>query len=345
MRIKYGFIILFFTSFVTLFAQKDPQVTLFPWTQSFYNSGAMGEKEQHLNFTGVLRQVDLGLKSPKNTDQNNDNANQKEQYEKVKGQQILLNVDSYLKKIKGAVNITFLKDKGLYHDNIGFNFGYAAKIPFRGGKFGVGLQFGFLNQKPPSKDKFHPFQPETLDGVAGMTFLDFDMNFGLHYKAPTWYAGLSCNKILGGVRISGEKKHFKPIRNLYAMGGYIWNLKTPVPWSVEPSLLIQSDFATWSFSLMALARYNGIIWFGTSYQLNNGIAVLLGAVPFYNSTNAYLKGLEIGLAYTFQTKKYSWQPAGSFGDFEILIRYGFNFFTEKPLTGYGSSRHLYKNQY
>ena len=348
MRIKYGLFLLFLFSFSSLFAQKDPLFTLYPWAQSFYNPAAMGEKELHLNFTGILRQSDMGFKVEKNPEATEENPNQKTQYEKFKGQQILLNIDSYIKQIKGAVSITFLKDYNLYNDNIGFNFGYAAKIPLYGGKLGIGLQFGFLNQKPPKKDKYHPNQnPDPSIELVSQSesFLDFDINFGLHYKAPTWYAGLSCNQILGGVRISGEKKHFSPIRNLYAMGGYIWNLKTPVPWSIEPSLLIQSDFSTWSMSLMALARYNGILWFGTSYQLDRGIAVLFGAVPFFNSTNPYLKGLEIGLAYTFQTTKYAWKNNGSFGDFEILVRYGFNFFKEKPLTGYGSSRHLYKNQY
>ena len=342
MRIKYGFIILLLASFFSLSAQKDPMFTLYPWTQSFYNPGGMGDKELHLNFTGILRQSDLA--STVDVKQNEDGKKSKP--EKVKGQQILLNVDSYIKQIKGSVGVTFLKDKSIAFDNIGFRFGYAAKLPVRGGKLGIGLQFGFLNQKPPSK--YNPTQQDdqtVKDLEDKVTFLDFDMNFGLHYKAPTWHVGLSCNQMLGGVRVSGEKKHFRPERNLYLMGGYIWNLKTPVPWSIEPNLLIQSNFASWSFGLMALARYNGILWFGTSYQLDNGIAVLFGAVPFFNSTNQYLKGIELGFAYTFQTKKYAWQHAGSWGDFEILIRYGFNFYREKPLTGYGSSRRLYQNQY
>jgi len=351
MRIKYGFLFLFLLSFSSLFAQKDPLFTLYPWAQPFYNPGAMGEKELHLNFTGILRQSDLANKIPvpqKTTDGTDTKDVADTKYEKFKGQQILLNIDSYIKQIKGAIGVSFLRDYNIYSENIGFNFGYAAKIPLRGGKLGIGLQFNFLNQKPPKNDKFHPNDnpDQTLTGVSeSPSFLDFDMNFGLHYKAPTWLVGLSCNQILGGVRITGEKSPLRPVRNLYAMGGYIWNLRTPVPWSIEPSMLIQSDFSAWSLSLMALARYNGIIWFGASYQYEKGIAVLFGAVPFYNSTNQYLKGLEIGLAYTFQTTKYAWKTNGSFGDIEILVRYGFNFFREKPLTGYGSSRHLYKNQY
>ena len=351
MRIKYPLILIFLLSFSSLFAQKDPQFSFFPWALPIYNPGAMGEKEQHLNFTGIFRQGEM-LIQEKDNDNNTSNSQQqgtdpqnKETYRKVDQQQIFLHIDSYIKQIKGAVGVMFLKDKNADIEMVGFKFGYAAKLPLRGGKLGIGVQFGFLNTKPPStKYIFNDPGDDVLKGDKAST-MDFDMNFGLHYRAPTWYVGLSCTQIIGGVRVSGEKSSFKPVRNLYAVGGYIWNLKTPVPWSIEPSLLIQSEFATWSFALMALARYNGILWFGASYQLTNGISALFGAVPFFNSANQYLKGLEVGLGYTFQTKGFSYQQHGSWGDVEILVRYGFNFYTEKGLTGYGSSRHLYKNQY
>lgn len=359
MRIKYYFIFLLIFPVFSIFAQRDPMFTFFPWELPFYNPGAMGEKEQHLNFVGVFRQGDV-LISPEDLEKNTNSQSKtdplpgdeekKNTPTKVGQQQILLNIDSYIKQIRGAVSIMFLKDKIGYNDNVGFRFGYATKIPLRGGKLGIGLQFGFLNQKPTS-DKYNPNQSDdqTVNlAKESESFLDFDLNFGVHYRAPTWYVGVSGTQIMGGVRISGEKNIFTPVRNLYATGGYIWNLKTPVPWSIEPSLLLQYEFShisTWSFALMALARYNGILWFGLSYQLDNGIAACFGAVPFYNNTNQYLKGLEIGAAYTFQTKKYSWKNNGSWGDIEILVRYGLNFYNEKPLTGYGSSRHLYKNQY
>jgi type IX secretion system PorP/SprF family membrane protein len=241
----------------------------------------------------------------------------------------------------------FLKDKNGNSDNIGFKFGYAARLPVRGGKLGIGVQLGFLNQKPADKYKPNQESDQTITKVKEYkSFLDFDLSLGLHYKAPTWHVGVSGTQIIGGVRISSDKEKFLlPARQFYVTGGYIWNLKTPVPWSVEPNILIRSNFKTWTMDVMALARYNGILWFGLSYQLQYAVAVLFGAVPFYNNTNVYLKGLEIGISYSFVTAKYVYQPSGSFGDFEVLVRYGFNFYKEKPLTGYGSSRHLYKNQY
>ena len=357
MRVKYCFIFLLFFSLSKLFAQgEDPLFTFFPWAQSFYNPGAMGEKENHLNFVGILRQQAMGMVSAEDSakiNNNNDNNNSNgsgsgKNNNSLGGQQVLLNIDSYIKQIRGAVGVTFLKDLNSRSgfDNIGFRLGYATKFRIRRGKLGVGIQFGFLNIKPLTLNHDPNQNPDPtttiLEGEQS-SLMDFDINFGLIYRAPTWYVGVSGTKLLGGLRISGETDVISSPQQLYVTGGYIWDLKTPIPWSIEPNILIRTNLATWQLDVMALARYNGILWFGLGYQ-NLGIAALFGAVPFYNQGNAYLKGLELGVAFTFPTKKFGYTSGGSWGDFELVVRYGFNFYKEKALSGYGSSRHLYKNQ-
>ena len=357
MRIKYCFIFLFLFAFSKLFAQEDMPFTFFPWAQSFYNPGAMGEKENHLNFIGILRQQSMMMKDStytNNPDEHDTNPNDKNKTKNKNGtpqdvQDVLINIDSYIKQIKGAVGVTFFKDRIDKFDNIGFNLGYATKLKVRRGKLGIGVQFVFLNTKIVQSAKWEPNQQgdPTLALLQGeqSSVMDFDMNFGVHYKTPTWYVGVSGTQLLGRVRISGEKDVLTKLpRQLYVTGGYIWELKTPVPWSIEPHVLIRTNLATWQLHVMALARYNGILWFGLGYQ-DLGIAALFGAVPFYNQGNEYLKNLELGVAFTFPTVKYGLVKTGSFGDFELIVRYGFNFYKEKALSGYGSSRHLYKNQY
>jgi len=353
MRIKYCFIILLLFPFYNLFSQETLPFTFFPWVQSYHNPAALGEKDNHLNFTGVLRQQAMGMHADEN---NNDNAgsskgrsNGKDSITgKQDGQDVLLNIDSYIKKIKGAVGVYFLKDRMGAKNNVDFGLGYAAKIPVHRGKLGIGLQFLFLNQTPASDLTPNDNPDNTVtEHTSTESFLDFDMNVGVQYKTPTWYAGLSCTHLLNGaVRISGSTNTTsQQMYNLYAMGGYIWNLKTEMPWTIEPSILIKTNLSTWTCYAMAIARYNGILWFGLSYEHDMAIAVLLGAVPFYNYANDYLKGLELGLSYGFSTAKYGWTQGGSWGNFELVVRYGLNFYKEKVLTGYGSSRHLYKNQY
>jgi type IX secretion system PorP/SprF family membrane protein len=358
MRIKYCIVFLLWFPFYKLIAQVDPSTTFFPWTQPYFNPGAMGDKENHLNFLGVMHQSfgmrdTIGTMTPNNPgsstnpDPNNPGNSKRNSYGQ---QQVLLHIDSYIKKIKGAVGIMFLNDKNGYVENIGFGFGYASRFRVRGGKLGIGAQLGFLTKKirGGGTDLNPNNNPDPTVEATKQTesMLDMDLNFGLHYKAPTWYMGVSGAKLLNTVRLSGsEVTSLRDARQIYCYGGYIWNLKTAVPWTVEPSALIGTDLATWHLNLMALARYNGILYFGLSYQLNNGVGVAMGAVPFYNSTNEYLRGLEVGIDYNFDTKKTGWTQGGSWGDLEILLRYGFNFYKDKPLTGYGSTRHLYKNQY
>jgi type IX secretion system PorP/SprF family membrane protein len=368
MRIKYGLICLLFFSFLKIFAQEDPAMVLFPWMNPFYNPGAMGEQGSHINFLGVLNQYsmmaredldeNLNIDNPDNHEDpnypgsgtqfgggNNNNNKNKNKGTKVDGQQVVIHIDSYIKQIKGAVGIVFIKDKNAYYDNIEFRLGYATRFRVRGGNLGIGIQLGFLNQKI-GKD-LRPIQggDPTVNAATSGSVMDFDMNVGLQYKAPTWNVGVSCSKILGGVRISGETGVMKLPQQFYFMGGYIWNLKTAVPWSIEPSVMIRTNFATWRIGVLAAARYNGILWFGAAYGLDNDLSLFVGAVPFYNHSSEYLKRLELGVAYSFPLGKNGFKKNGSMGDFQILVRYGFNFYKEKALTGYGSSRHLYKNQY
>jgi type IX secretion system PorP/SprF family membrane protein len=200
----------------------------------------------------------------------------------------------------------------------------------------------------PQSQNYNPNEnPDpTIDQtkVDQYSLMDFDINFGLIYRTPTWYVGVSGTKLLGGVRISGDKDIVKVPQQIYVSGGYIWDLKTPIPWSIEPHIMIRINLSAWQLNAIALARYNGILWFGLGYNAW-GISALFGAVPFYNTGSDYLKGLEIGVAFTFPTTKIGYMRTGSWGDFELVLRYGFNFYKEKVLTGYGSSRHLYKNQY
>jgi len=351
MRVKYTLFLLLLLPFFSLFAQ-NPQFSFFSWAQPYFNPAAIGEKENHINFVGFYREGPMrGDTVSSNTGERaQGNAGEGSSFGQLGQRQVLLHIDSYIKKIKGGVGVNFLSDKDGHTDKAGFSIGYAQKFRIRGGKLGVGVQLGFLNQTPPKGTDMNPFEnpdPTVQQLNSVESFLDFDMNFGLIYRTPTWYVGLSgTNLIGGGVRISGSEVSYLSVgRQYYLSGGYIWNLRTAVPWTIEPSVLIHTpNFAAWHYHIMALARYNGILWFGLSYQ-NGAIAVLLGATPFYNSTNDYLRGLELGFAYGFDTKKSAYVKGGTWGDFEIVFRYGFNFYKEKTLTGYGSSRHLYKNQY
>ena len=116
MRIKYCLIVLLLLPFYTLFAQEDPKFSLLPWLQPYFNPGAMGEKDNHVNLTGILGQFAAGMHGDPNqtNSDNSDSSDPDKGSEKgapQNGEQILLQIDSYIKQIRGAVGVSFLSDK------------------------------------------------------------------------------------------------------------------------------------------------------------------------------------------------------------------------------------------
>jgi type IX secretion system PorP/SprF family membrane protein len=323
-------------------AQQDAQFTLFPWALIYYNVGATGEQNNTLCFTGIFRQQYAGFQDVY-TDENGDITK-----ENTSPQQILFNLETYSRKLRGGIGVSLIKDKIGYYNNIGAKIGYAYKLNIPTGTLGIGLQVGFLNQQLDVK-KLRPLQQQdpliNSMNQGGESWLDMDVNFGLYYKSQYWYAGLSGTQLIENIRLSGYKDILQMSRHLYIHGGYTWIIPQDPSWTLEPQTMIKTDLATAQWDLMVLARYNNILWTGLSYRIQDAVSVLFGARPFYNSSNNYLKGIDMGLAYSFTTSKLGYSKNRSYGDIEIMLRYCFDIFRTETFSGYGSTRTIYKNQY
>ena len=59
----------------------------------------------------------------------------------------------------------------------------------------------------------------------------------------------------------------------------------------------------------------------------------------------YLKGLDLGVAYSFTTNSLAYKKHRSFGDIEVVVRYCFDIYKPEVFSGYGNSRYIYKNRY
>ena len=137
MRRSVTILLLVFASCFCANAQQDAQFTLFPWANYYFNPGSAGEQHNTLCFTGLFRQQYAGYRDViPNTDSSISTG----------GQQILFNMESYLRKLKGGLGLSILKDKNGQFQNIGFRLGYAYKLNLPSGRLGIGFQLGFLQQ-------------------------------------------------------------------------------------------------------------------------------------------------------------------------------------------------------
>ena len=324
-----------------LFAQQDAQFALFPWAMPYYNVGAVGEQSNTLCFTGLFRQQYTGFKDTYVDEKGETHS------DNTSPQQLLFNFESYLKKLHGGLGVSIIRDKIGYYNNVGVKIGYSYKLRIPTGSLGIGLQVGFLNQKLDAT-KMRPLQggDPILTGFESQeSWLDMDVNFGLYYKGEHWYAGISGTQLIENVRLTGDKNVLQMTRHMYIHGGYTWTIPQNPSWELEPQTLIKTDFSTAQWDLILMAHYNKILWMGLSYRIQDAVSVLFGARPFFNSSNNYLKGIDLGLAYSFTTSKLGYSKNRSFGDIEIMLRYCFDIFKQETFEGYGSTRSIYKNQY
>lgn len=351
MRKVFAVLLLFTFSFLSVSAQEDAQFTLFPWAQLYYNPGSAGEQHNTLCFTALFRQQYLGYKDvwvPTGTGNTSNQLNADGlQTMNTGGQQILFNMETYLRKLHGGLGLSVVKDKNGIFENVGVRLGYSYKVNLPVGRLGIGAQVGFLNQSI-DKEAYRPLQdgdPLIEQLKNSESFMDLDFNFGLFYKAPTFYVGLSATQLATSIRISGDETLLKPSRTIYLHGGYIWTIPWNPSWNIEPQAVLKTNLATMQLDLMVLARYDGLLWGGVSYRIDDAFSLLFGTRPFYNSSDAYLKGLDVGLSYSFTTSKLGYRKYRSFGDIELVVRYCFDIYKPEVFTGYGSTRNIYKNQY
>lgn len=326
-----------------LFAQIDAQFTLFPWASLYYNPGTGGGVNNTLSFTGIFKSQYTGF-----TDKwLDDNKNPQENY--VGALDGLFSMDFYSRKIRGSLNLCVVSENLGATNYITAQLGYTYRMNIGPGRLGLGLQARFFNSiiDPTQLHAIQASDP-VLNAMSESNMF-FDLNFGAYYKTETWSAGISGVQLLGkeaSPTLSGEK--LKPYRHIYIHGGYVWNLPWFPNWNIEPNLLLKTDLTKKmpQIDLMVLGRYNETLWMGLSYRIVDAVSVLFGARPFANSSNNYLKGLDVGMSYSFTTSKLGLYKSGkSSGDVEVMLRYSFDIFRQEVFSGYGSSRNIYKNQY
>ena len=195
-----AFLLLLVACSTSVFAQDDAQFTLFPWATMYYNPGAMGEQSNTLCFTFLYSQAYLGWKD---VYQDKDGNITKES---TAPRQILFNIESYLRKLKGSFGLSILSDRVGFYNNVGLRFGYAYKLKIPTGHLGIGLQVSFFNQAIDGS-KLHALEEgdEVLSKLQGEeSVMDFDVNFGLFYKAERWNVGISGTQLITKARLSGD---------------------------------------------------------------------------------------------------------------------------------------------
>lgn len=309
--------ILTLVSIGTVFSQFDAQYSQYMFHNSAFNPAAVGEGEM-IQITGQYRLQWLGMPNAGNT--------------------FLFSINSPLKigDNKSGVGVRFLNDKVGQFTNQAVHLQYAYKKKLSTGTLSVGADLGFLSLGFNGGDSIHkipigeyydfttdPEIPQT--NVAGISF---DMNLGVYYSTPDYYAGISYSHLNSPTIQWGDFSEFKPRSTLYFTGGYKFVLTDP-KYVIKPSTLFKTDFSSLQLDVSSIVEYDNKYWGGISYRIQD-------AVVFFAGINV-AGGLSIGYSYDFPTSQILTVSSGSH---ELMMTYSFEYIFGQKTSKFKSIRIL-----
>jgi hypothetical protein len=138
--------------------------------------------------------------------------------------------------------------------------------------------------------------------------------------------------------MGGDKANQKDMQHIYLLGGYTFTVPSNPNWTLTPCALVKTDFKEPQIDATLIAEWNQMFWVGGTYRAVDAFAVLGGARPFWNYSNA-LRGLEVAVSYDVNTSKLM-RYGRSFGGPEVCIKYCFKIIPPVTVYGYKGTRLL-----
>jgi type IX secretion system PorP/SprF family membrane protein len=295
-----------------VFSQQTTLITHYMFTNLAFNPATAGAGEG-INVTGLIREQWIGFKDGDGN--------------KVAPETMFLTADMPLKFLHGGIGLSLMQDKIGFFRNITLKLGYAYRTDLGPGDFSAGIMVN-LNNSKLDFSKFiaiHDDDPLLLD-KSEKSDLVADVSLGLYYRVPEKYnIGLSVDNLL---QTKQKKLYYQDKRTFYLNGGYNWVLPGHPQFELQPSAIIRTDLAAFSFDVTGLVVYNKKIWGGLAYRYQDAVSALLGFS---------IKGVRIGLSYDLSTSPiYSYNS----GSVEVMLNYCFKIETEKFRKTYRNTRFL-----
>ncbi|MCK5699493.1 MAG: type IX secretion system membrane protein PorP/SprF, partial [Cyclobacteriaceae bacterium] len=201
-------------------------------------------------------------------------------------------------RIRSGAGFYFVNDIIGPQNNIQFMGSYAYHLGVGNGKLSFGVRAGIYGQSIDFSQyrAVRPDDPLLLNGKESQ--YRPDMGVGIYYKAEKYFGGVSLNHLLKTQFDFGTDSLKNALENnMIINGGYRYELNYDI--ILTPSLLVKTDFVSYSFDISVLATYREKFWGGISYRQSEAIIALMGVNLLKD------KSLKIGysLDYIIQAQK------------------------------------------
>ncbi len=196
---------------------------------------------------------------------------------------------------KQGVGAMFVNDQLGFFTNMYFGVQYSMKFNLFGGVLGPGIQLGMVSVGFDPSDVTVYDEDSNGEGsvgsLTGSTTDDaipsseesgtaFDASAGIYYTHPYFYAGISATHLLSPTVNWGETNEYQVKPTYYLTAGS--NIKTKNPFlSVQPSLLVKSDFSEYKIDLTGRVTYDlqgKELMGGLSYSPATSVTFIVGGM-------------------------------------------------------------------
>jgi len=310
-------LILSLTCIGSVFSQFDAQFTQYMFNQTAFNPAAVGESGL-IQVTGQHRIQWAGFTNGPQT--------------------TVFSINSPLKigSSYNGIGIKFLNDKIGGFVNQTAHLQYAYKKTIGEGVLSIGADLGFVSLKfngdsvrKITLGTYHvDATTDTEIPSVSVTGTSFDMNLGVYYSSPKFYAGISYSHLNRPLVTWTDFSEINVNGTLYCTGGYNYTLPD-TKYVFKPSGLFKTNFSTFQLDISTRLEYDNKYWGGIAYRIDDAVSVLAGI----NITG----GLAIGFSYDLTTSKIS---QASYGSPELMMIYSFEYLFNKSNSKYKSIRIL-----
>lgn len=260
MRKQFGLIIFFmalFCSAIPVFAQQDAQFTQYMFNPLFYNPAAAGV-DGVTSLTAMHRTQWAGYGGGNPVSQ-------------------VVSFNTPVFRLSSGFGLHFVNDKLGVQNNLQFQASYAYHLHLRelNTKLSFGVRAGTFAQAINS-DNLNPNQPGDPVLLFGRDYqIRPDLGAGVYFQSQKVFGGVGFSHLLKSEFDFGSDVTRQPLENhMNVMFGYDYVYGRKI--TLTPSLLVQTDFNQYNFTLTAMGNLDEKYWAGLSFRQGESINIITG---------------------------------------------------------------------
>ena len=287
---------------VVAFSQQDPLFSQYTFNKLLVNPGYAGSRDG-LNITLVNRAQWVSIEGAPNT----------------------LTLSAHAAGKNNRVGLGFYLNRDVLGPTVNNSFmgTYSYKILMDNSFFAFGLQgginyFDYDYSQMNLRDDDYLFDPSNIKKVTP------DVNFGVYYQTPKFFAGLSSKHLLEndyGFVFKNDKTSFTRLtRHFYFMTGAVWELAENIRF--RPSTLIKfASGAPLQIDINGSFLFKNSFLIGASFRTEKALAVM--------AELALTEAIRLGYSYDVYFNELQLH---NYGSHEIRLAFDINIFEPRMIT-------------